>query len=209
MVAVLPVRDENGQAKVVPYGGETRNLITAQSRRRAERTYSRERANAGEGALAGYSTGMRTREWALRTARALHDLGWDPGSDEALRLAKATLEAVGLKFGDKERTKDLTKVLLFAPRDTGEQIAETLAEHRDTATAWLADFETAKAQAAQRTRTTGRARRTTAAQSESESEPAQQDVPVTPLPPLPRELRNQVLAEYCRVRIVDLELRPS
>lgn len=89
--------------------------------------------------------GLRTREWALRITEELHARGWDPKTDEALRLSKAVLESVGLKFGDKERVKDLTKVLVFAATDTGAVIAEVLNEERSAALAWLLEFEAAKA----------------------------------------------------------------
>lgn len=211
MVGVLPVRDENGQAKTIPYGGEIRNLITAQSRRRAERTYSRERANAGQGALAGYSTGLRTREWAPRIAKALHDLGWDPQSDEALRLAKAVLEAVGLKFGDKQTTKNLTKVLLFAPADTGEVIADVLHENRGTATAWLQQFETTRATIAAKPKGRGRGAKKQVSEeaddtggADGEAEPQSQAE--QKLPTLPGDLRKAVIAALGPRDAIDIAL---
>ncbi|MEH0532427.1 type I-E CRISPR-associated protein Cas7/Cse4/CasC [Streptomyces stelliscabiei] len=116
--AALPVRDENGMPKQFVFGGDPRTMITAQARRRAERTHSRERANAGQGPLAGYTMGIRTREWAKLTAKGLADRhGWDRA--DALATAKALLAGVGLKFGAKPTTRDLTQVLLFAPRTPG------------------------------------------------------------------------------------------
>lgn len=209
MIAVLPVRDENGQAKTVPYGGEIRNLITAQARRRAERTYSRERANAGQGALTDYSTGLRTREWALRTSKALHELGWDPKTDEAPRLAKAALEAVGLKFGDKDNTKNLTKVLLFAPEDTGEIIAKALNEDPDAAMVWLGEYEAAKTQNEKPTGSRGR-------RSKQNQEPEEGDLPSDEapaenkespkLPPLPAALRRKIITALGPRDAIDIAL---
>ncbi|MYU47866.1 CRISPR-associated protein, partial [Streptomyces sp. SID7803] len=44
LVAVLPVRDENGGApKSIVYGGYERHMITSQARRRAERVHTRNR----------------------------------------------------------------------------------------------------------------------------------------------------------------------
>lgn len=211
MIGVLPVRDENGQAKTIPYGGEIRNLITAQARRRAERTYSRERANAGRGALAGYSTGLRTREWALRIAKGLHDIGWDPKTDEALRLAKAVLESAGLKFGDKPTTKNLTKVLLFAPADTGEVIADLLHKNRDTVSTWLQEFEAARAATAGRPKGRGRGAKTQvdgdandAGSADGDAEPQRQAEPN--LPALPGDLRKGVIAALGPRDAIDIAL---
>ncbi|MFF9348436.1 type I-E CRISPR-associated protein Cas7/Cse4/CasC [Streptomyces sp. NPDC014734] len=137
LVAVLPVRDENGSPKSLVYGGVERHVISSQARRRAERVHARHRANVGIGALAGRSTGLRTREWALITAKALEtDHGWD--EQEAVTTARAVIEATGLKFGDpaKKTVANLTKVLLFAPADTGDRIAEHVQTHADDLRAW-------------------------------------------------------------------------
>jgi len=145
VVAVLPVRDENGSPKAIVYGGVERHMITSQARRRAERVHSRNRANAGTGALAGHTTGVRTREWALITARALKDQhDWD--LSEAIVTARAVLEALGLKFGDqaKKTVANLTKVLVFAPADAGQQIADHIHTQRDDLTAWMEVYLKAK-----------------------------------------------------------------
>ncbi|THA33684.1 type I-E CRISPR-associated protein Cas7/Cse4/CasC [Streptomyces sp. A1547] len=141
LVAVLPVRDENGAPKSIVYGGTERHMITSQARRRAERVHTRDRANAGVGALAGHSTGVRTREWALITARALNsEHGWEP--NEAVRTARAVIEATGLKFGDpaKKTVANLTKVLLFAPADAGMRIAAHIHEQADEVRAWTGEY---------------------------------------------------------------------
>ncbi|MEH0564396.1 type I-E CRISPR-associated protein Cas7/Cse4/CasC [Streptomyces silvae] len=149
LVAVLPVRDENGSPKSIVYGGTERHMITSQARRRAERVHTRNRANAGLGALAGRSTGVRTREWALITARALtSEHGWE--ADEAVRTARAVIEATGLKFGDpgKKTVANLTKVLLFAPADAGARIAAHIDEQAETVRSWTEEYVTAQTAAA-------------------------------------------------------------
>ncbi|GAQ52413.1 CRISPR system Cascade subunit CasC [Streptomyces acidiscabies] len=145
LVAVLPVRDENGAPKTIVYGGVERHLITSQARRRAERMYSRDRANAGKGPLVEYSMGVRTREWALKTAKALEDRhGWE--RERAVATARAVLQATGLKFGDpaKATVAHLTKVLLFAPADAGERIADHLAAHEEKVVAWAEGYREAE-----------------------------------------------------------------
>ncbi|QDY76804.1 type I-E CRISPR-associated protein Cas7/Cse4/CasC [Streptomyces qinzhouensis] len=152
LVAVLPVRDENGSPKSMVYGGVERHMITSQARRRAERVHARNRANAGVGALAGRSTGLRTREWALITARSLETVhGWD--RQEAVTTARAVIEAVGLKFGDpaKKTVANLTKVLLFAPADTGTRIAAHVHENADELRSWRDDYLRAQEESAKRT----------------------------------------------------------
>ncbi|MFF4010689.1 type I-E CRISPR-associated protein Cas7/Cse4/CasC [Streptomyces sp. NPDC001717] len=149
LVAVLPVRDENGAPKSIVYGGTERHMITSQARRRAERVHTRDRANAGIGALAGRSTGVRTREWALITARALTSThGWE--EDEAVRTARAVIEATGLKFGDqgKKTVANLTKVLLFAPADAGTRIAAHIHEQADAVRSWAGEYLAAQTAAA-------------------------------------------------------------
>ncbi|MFH8386744.1 type I-E CRISPR-associated protein Cas6/Cse3/CasE [Kitasatospora sp. NPDC018058] len=63
------------------------------------------------------------------------------GGADALPVAKAVLEGAGLKFGDKERIRNLTKVLLFAPEDAEAKLAEHLDAHRDEGVAWAGEFE--------------------------------------------------------------------
>ncbi|WP_331725725.1 type I-E CRISPR-associated protein Cas7/Cse4/CasC (plasmid) [Streptomyces xanthophaeus] len=149
LVAVLPVRDENGSPKSIVYGGTERHMITSQARRRAERVHTRDRANAGIGALAGHSTGVRTREWALITGRELVSAyGWD--RDEAVSTARAVIEATGLKFGDpaKKTVANLTKVLLFAPSDAGTRIAAHIHEQAQELRSWTGEYLAAQAAAA-------------------------------------------------------------
>ncbi|MFD8978476.1 type I-E CRISPR-associated protein Cas7/Cse4/CasC [Streptomyces sp. NPDC059564] len=146
LVAVLPVRDENGSPKAIVYGGAERHMITSQARRRAERVHTRDRANAGVGALAGRSTGVRTREWALITSRELVSVhGWDQG--EAVRTARAVIEATGLKFGDpgKKTVANLTKVLLFAPSDAGARVAAHIHAQAEELRPWTAEYLGAQA----------------------------------------------------------------
>ncbi|MFD7258361.1 type I-E CRISPR-associated protein Cas7/Cse4/CasC [Streptomyces sp. NPDC059874] len=157
LVAVLPVRDENGSPKSIVYGGTERHMITSQARRRAERVHTRDRANAGIGALAGRSTGVRTREWALITGRELASAhGWD--ADEAIRTARAVIEATGLKFGDpaKKTVANLTRVLLFAPSDAGTRIAAHIHERAEELGPWTAEYLAAQAAAAAKTKKGGR-----------------------------------------------------
>ncbi|RKT09508.1 CRISPR system Cascade subunit CasC [Streptomyces sp. 1114.5] len=202
LVAVLPVRDENGMAKIIPFGGETRNLITSQARRRAERTLSREKANSGEGALAGYTMGIRTREWALLTAEALRGLGWE--EPDALPVAKAVLEGVGLKFGDKERTRNLTKVLLFAPEDAGTKLAEFVHAHRNEVLSWVGEFEEARkaAEAAK-----AKSRKRTAKSDEDVLPVDVEEAPAeTGIPALPRTVRAAVLAALAPRDAIDIAL---
>ncbi|WP_433342038.1 type I-E CRISPR-associated protein Cas7/Cse4/CasC [Streptomyces sp. CA-253872] len=199
LVAVLPVRDENGMAKIIPFGGETRNLITSQARRRAERTLGRDRANAGEGALAGYTMGMRTREWALLATDALCALGWERA--EALSTAKAVLEGVGLKFGDKERTRDLTKVLVFAPEDAGEKLAASIDAKRDAVAGWIKEFEAARAASKSSSRGSKRAAAEPEAAADGEGGATESRIP-----PLPREVRAGVLTALAPRDAIDIAL---
>ncbi|MFJ6620787.1 type I-E CRISPR-associated protein Cas7/Cse4/CasC [Kitasatospora sp. NPDC091335] len=203
LVAVLPVRDENGMAKIIPFGGETRNLITSQARRRAERTLSREKANAGEGALAGYTMGIRTREWALLTAEALRGLGWE--EQDALPVAKAVLEGVGLKFGDKERTRNLTKVLLFAPEDAGAKLAEYLAANRDGVVSWAGEFEEAR-KAAETAKARSKGKRRAAAADEDTLPVEVEEAADTAIPTLPKAVRAAVLAALAPRDAIDIAL---
>lgn len=210
LVAVLPVRDENGQPKAIPFGGETRTMITSQARRRAERTHSRERANAGRGPLAGHTMGIRTREWARNAADALVQRGWEPA--QALAISKAVLEGIGLKFGDKPTTVNLTKVLLFAPETAGASIAEHLDTNRDQIAPWLDDHAKAKA-AAEKTKKPKGTRSKKPAQSEEEeaadttdTETASATGADAKLPPLPRATRAAVLAALAPGDAIDIAL---
>lgn len=213
LVAVLPVRDENGQPKSIPFGGETRHMITSQARRRAERTYSRDRSNSGQGPLVDYTMGLRTREWALIAAKALQELGWD--SQEALATAKAALESVGLKFGDKDSTRDLTKVLLFAPQEAGADIAQALDKQRTEVAEWLKRFQEAKAAAAAEAKKSGAKR--TGRRTAGDDAPADgNDGPEVDSPeaatakpkllPLPKALKQAVLTALSPGDSIDIAL---
>ncbi|GAA1934493.1 type I-E CRISPR-associated protein Cas7/Cse4/CasC [Streptomyces durmitorensis] len=202
LVAVLPVRDENGAPKSIIYGGAERHMITSQARRRAERIHARDRANAGRGALAGRATGIRTREWALLTARELTaEHGWQ--QDEAIRTARAVIEATGLKFGeaDKKTVANLTRVLLFAPADAGARIAVHIAEHAESVRAWSDEYLAAQAGAAAAKKKRGRKDKDTVpneAEEDSAAEPK--------LPPVPAETRAAVLTALAPRDAIDIAL---
>ncbi|MEE1931293.1 type I-E CRISPR-associated protein Cas7/Cse4/CasC [Streptomyces sp. TRM 70351] len=201
VVAALPVRDENGAPKTLVYGGAERHVITSQARRRSERVHTRNRANAGVGALAGHTMGMRTREWALITARALEAThGWDQA--EAITTARAVLEAVGLKFGDpaKKTVANLTKVLLFAPEDAGTKIAERLHTDREAITAWTKDYVATQEAAASSKK--GKKQ----ANNDNGAEPAAEDNGDGKLPPLQKEIRAAVLTALAPRDAIDIAL---
>lgn len=200
LVAVLPVRDENGSPKTIVYGGAERHMITSQARRRAERVHARNRANAGVGPLAGRTTGLRTREWALLTARELGTAhGWE--KDEALITARAVLEATGLKFGDpaKKTVANLTKVLLFAPSDTGERIAAHIAAQAQPLRAWRDAYLAAQSASAK----PKRGARTNLEDTQNTDDEA---TDAKSLPPLPKESRTAVLTALAPRDAIDIAL---
>ncbi|MGW1464354.1 type I-E CRISPR-associated protein Cas7/Cse4/CasC [Streptomyces sp. NPDC002308] len=202
LVAVLPVRDENGAPKSIVYGGTERHMITSQARRRAERVHTRNRANAGIGALAGRSTGIRTREWALTTSRALTARhGWE--ADEAVRTARAVIEATGLKFGDpaKKTVANLTKVLLFAPADAGVRIAAHIAEQAETLRPWTEEYVAAQSTAAAAAKAKKGSRRGVAPEEPVADEPAE-----TKLPAVPGATRAAVLTALAPRDAIDIAL---
>ncbi|GLX41176.1 type I-E CRISPR-associated protein Cas7/Cse4/CasC [Streptomyces roseochromogenus] len=204
LVAVLPVRDENGSPKSIVYGGAERHMITSQARRRAERVHARGRANAGIGALAGHSTGLRTREWALITARALvSEHGWE--QDEAVRTARAVIEATGLKFGDpaKKTVANLTKVLLFAPSDAGARIAAHLAEQAEEIRDWTAEYLTAQVAGAAKAK---RGAKKPAEAAGAESEAPEGGADAKSLPALPPATRAAVLTALAPRDAIDIAL---
>ncbi|WP_380284838.1 type I-E CRISPR-associated protein Cas7/Cse4/CasC [Kitasatospora purpeofusca] len=200
LAAVLPVRDENNAPKTIVYGGFERHMITSQARRRAERMHARNRANVGVGPLAGRTMGQRTREWALVTARVLEkEHGWE--KDESVSTARAVLEAVGLKFGDasKKTVANLTKVLLFAPADTGERIAAHIATHAVELRYWRDEYLKAQASAAKPKRGTP------AAAEESENDGGDGSGGKN-LPSLPKESRAAVLTALAPRDAIDIAL---
>lgn len=189
LVAALPVRDENGAPKTIVYGGVERHMITSQARRRAERMYTRDRANTGKGQLSGYTMGVRTREWALKTASALETRhGWP--KERALSTARAVLQATGLKFGDpaKPTVANLTKVLLFAPADAGDRIADHLAGEEAINT-WAAIYIPLAEKATEKTR----------AKKDEDSEPSK-------LPALPKSTRQAILTALSPRDAIDIAL---
>lgn len=200
LVAVLPVRDENGSPKTIVYGGVERHMITSQARRRAERMHARNRANAGIGLLAGRTTGLRTREWALLTARELETAhGWE--KDEALVTARAVLEATGLKFGDpaKKTVANLTKVLVFAPADTGERIASHITAHDEMLREWRDEYLAAQSALTKPKRGTRKAPEDAENAEVEVAEPKD-------LPPLPKESRTAVLTALAPRDAIDIAL---
>ncbi|UQW99420.1 type I-E CRISPR-associated protein Cas7/Cse4/CasC [Streptomyces sp. RerS4] len=205
LVAVLPVRDENGAPKSIVYGGTERHMITSQARRRAERVHTRDRANAGIGSLAGRSTGIRTREWALFAGRELASAhGWD--SDEAVRTARAVIEATGLKFGEpaKKTVANLTKVLLFAPSDAGVRIAAHINEQAEELRPWTAEYLAAQATAAARTKKAGRKADQEADEAGEAGEGAAGAE--AKLPALPTATRAAVLTAFAPRDAIDIAL---
>ncbi|MFD7413164.1 type I-E CRISPR-associated protein Cas7/Cse4/CasC [Kitasatospora purpeofusca] len=210
MVAVLPVRDENGMPKAISLGGDLRTMITSQSRRRAERTYSRNRANTGDGPLAGHTMGIRTREWAKITAVELEALGWD--KEVCLATAKAVLGGVGLKFGDKPNTADLTKVLLFAPENAGELLAAKIVEHSEAVIEWSWEYLTAQTAAAEKKAADAAKRRAKAKARkegtvlEAEPQEAAGDEGDDKLPSLPTSVRTAVLTALAPGDAIDIAL---
>ncbi|MFJ5103811.1 type I-E CRISPR-associated protein Cas7/Cse4/CasC [Streptomyces sp. NPDC088554] len=207
LVAVLPVRDENGQPKSLVYGGAERHMITSQARRRAERVHARNRANAGLGALKGRSMGIRTREWALLAARELESAhGWE--REEAVATARAVIEASGLKFGDpgKKTVANLTKVLIFAPADAGARIAAHIVAHVDELGEWRDEYLQVQAEAAKKPRR-GAKKKADAPSPEDESatENATESA-AAKLPPLARTTRDAVLLAIAPRDAVDIAL---
>lgn len=203
LVAVLPVRDENGQPKSLMYGGAERHMITSQARRRAERVHARNRANAGLGALAHRSMGIRTREWALLTGQALEsEHGW--AKDEAIVTARAIIEASGLKFGDpnKKTVANLTKVLIFAPEDAGVRIAAHIAAHADDVREWRESYLQAQSEAAKKSRRGAKPK----ADAPPPEEQAPTEAAATPLPALPKATRDAVLLAIAPRDAVDIAL---
>ncbi|MFJ9646395.1 type I-E CRISPR-associated protein Cas7/Cse4/CasC [Streptomyces sp. NPDC101206] len=199
VAAVLPVRDENGAPKAIVYGGVERHMITSQARRRAERVHARNRANSGIGALKGHTMGIRTREWALITARSLeNDHKWE--SETAVSTARAVLEALNLKFGDpaKKTVANLTKVLVFAPADAGTRIAEHLAAQAERVTSWAQQYLAAQAEAAKQKK------RKKPADEEQESE-ATENAAATKVP-LPKDIRDAVLTALAPRDAIDIAL---
>ncbi|MFD7878293.1 type I-E CRISPR-associated protein Cas7/Cse4/CasC [Streptomyces sp. NPDC059766] len=210
LAAVLPVRDENAQPKTLVFGGVERHMITSQARRRAERVYARSRANEGRGALKGRSMGVRTREWAILTGRELEsDHGWE--KERALDTARAVMEGSGLKFGDplKPTVANLTKVLIFAPSDAAMKIAEYIAAQATEVEQWRSAYREAqaRAEAAKKARRTAKKKTASPPETEEPGEPsAVETAAATPLPPLPKAIRDAVLLALAPRDAVDIAL---
>ncbi|MFI1203484.1 type I-E CRISPR-associated protein Cas7/Cse4/CasC [Streptomyces sp. NPDC020883] len=196
--AVLLVRDANGRPKELPFGNAVRTLLTAQTERRADRMHLRERANRGEGPLAQYSFGTRTREWALLATRELVALGWDETS--ARTMAKEALAGLGLNFGNKDSNSDLTKVLIFAPERAGVDIATVLHDHRDQMQQWLA-LVTEEHGKAERNMKRAKNRK----KSQSHDAEADTDEQVN-IPALPTEVKQKLLTAFSPRDSIDIAL---
>ncbi len=197
-VAALPVRDENGMPKEIVYGGDTRTMITSQAQNRARRTWTRDRANAGTGHMNHHTMGLRTREWAkLTTSVLVKAYGWE--MEKALVTAKALLSGVGLKFGDKPNTADLTKVLVYAPQNTDQVLAQFIVDNAAEVTAWVNGWaaEKAAADAAAEKKKAAAAAARKAKKNGTASEPApatdEAEEKDSKLPILPPKLRAGVL----------------
>ncbi|MFE3557829.1 type I-E CRISPR-associated protein Cas7/Cse4/CasC [Streptomyces sp. NPDC059193] len=205
VAAVLPVRDENGAPKAIVYGGVERHMITSQARRRAERVHARNRANAGVGPLKGHTMGIRTREWALTTARVLeNDHGWD--YETALRTARAVLEALNLKFGDptKKTVANLTKVLVFAPADAGTRIAGHIAAEAESVTRWTEEFVAAQQAEAEKQKKGKKGKKP--AEDEEESADDASESAAAKKVPLPKATRTAVLTALAPRDAIDIAL---
>lgn len=207
LVAVLPVRDENGAPKSIVYGGVERHMITSQARRRAERVYSRDRANSQKGPLAGHTMGVRTREWALAIARSLETRhGWP--KERALPTARAVLRAIGLKFGDpaKPTVANLTKVLLFAPADAGDRIADHINAEQESIGAWAERYIPLSEAAAAGKKTKGPRKSSAQEEPEASMEAADTATDAAKLPALPKESRDAVLTALAPRDAIDIAL---
>ncbi|MFI2241114.1 type I-E CRISPR-associated protein Cas7/Cse4/CasC [Streptomyces chrestomyceticus] len=198
---VLLVRDANGQAKEMPYGDAVRTTITPQCLRRAQRTYLREQANAGKGPLAGYAFGTRTREWARLITTELTGRGWEAAP--AAAMAKEALTGLGINFGTKDASADLTKVLIFAHDNAARDSATALDEHRAELEPWLADVTAARTRNADVKKKTKSKKHTT---KETDTEPAPQAEEEAKAPPLPAKVRKALLAAFSPADALDIAL---
>ncbi|MEV7004890.1 type I-E CRISPR-associated protein Cas7/Cse4/CasC [Streptosporangium sp. NPDC051022] len=204
---VLLNRDENNLPKDLLYGGEVRTRVSAQSWRRAERMYMRNRANEGVGPLAGHSFGIRTREWGLKTAAELVVLGWDP--EQADETARAVLASCGLKFGDEGKRPELTKVAVFAHSGAAVRLAAIMHEHSAALVPWVtAEREIRQQEAVKKTKggRGGRAAKAPADEQATEAVPAASEDGQAERNPLLREIRNQVIAALAPADAIDIAL---
>ncbi|MBT2384510.1 type I-E CRISPR-associated protein Cas7/Cse4/CasC [Streptomyces sp. ISL-11] len=191
--AVLLVRGAHGEPKQITFGNATRTMVTSAALRRPQRMHMREQANTGEGALAGYSFGTRTREWARITAGELNLLGWE--KQQAADMAKAALNRAGLAFGTTDTTRDLTKVLIFAPEDAAKNIAQTIDHNRSAMQEWLQ-----KVQAAQEEHE--RQKKENKGKGKSETSPDEKPK----LPPLPAGVKDGILTALAPADAIDIAL---
>lgn len=119
-------RDDTGAPKDCEFGGHRRARISSQSQKRAVR-----QAFEIEQLVDPEHRGARTKRLVHAVAEALStDRGHAP--DDALALAGAAIEGVGLGRSKKGAGSDLwkTEYLLFVPRRIIREIADLLHEHR-------------------------------------------------------------------------------
>ncbi|MFF7415425.1 type I-E CRISPR-associated protein Cas7/Cse4/CasC [Streptomyces lydicus] len=196
--AVLLVRDANGRPKELPFGNAVRTLLSAQTERRADRTYLREQANLGQGPLAQYAFGMRTREWAPLTARELVKWQWDEHA--ALSMAKEALAGLGLNFGTKINNHHLTKVLIFAPEDTATEAATILEQHKAEMQQWVTRVTEERDKAARN------AKRSKNRKKSPEEEGAEEADEKVDIPPLPTAVKQKLLSAFAPRDALDIAL---
>ncbi|WP_199546346.1 type I-E CRISPR-associated protein Cas7/Cse4/CasC [Streptomyces sp. N35] len=188
---VLLVRDANGRPKQMPFGNALRDSLSPQTQRRAARTYMRDQANEGTGALAGYAFGIRTREWALLTGKELAARGWN--AEQALAMAKHALMSLGIVFGTKDNTANLTKVLIFAAQNAHETMADVIERHREVLEPWLTDVQKVLA-----AKTKAKDKKTAAEDTSAE--------PDAKIPALPAAAARELLAALSPADAIDIAL---
>ncbi|MEV6048791.1 type I-E CRISPR-associated protein Cas7/Cse4/CasC [Streptomyces xanthochromogenes] len=207
--SVLLVRDADGHPKETPFGNERRIMLSPQTQRRADRTYLRDQANMGRGPLADYSFGCRTREWARLTASALcTQHNWK--EEEAALTVRAALQGLGINFGTKDSTADLTKVMIFAPESAATKLAAALHTHADDIRAWVSDVTAARTRQEEKKKPKGKKKVAAAEEelpelTEETSDEAGKAEPAK-LPPLPAKLRNDMLLALAPADAIDIAL---
>ena len=208
--SVLLVRDADGRPKEIPFGNARRGMLSPQTQRRADRTHLRDQANMGRGPLGDYSFGYRTREWGRLTATALctqHQ--WQ--EQEAALAARTALQGLGINFGTKGSTADLTKVMIFAPESAATDLAAALHRHADEVRAWVADVAAARTRQ-ERDKKKPKGKKAAAADEEM-PEPVEESVDEADkaaepakMPPLPAKLRTEMLLALAPADAIDIAL---
>ncbi|GAB2510432.1 type I-E CRISPR-associated protein Cas7/Cse4/CasC [Nocardia heshunensis] len=198
---VLLNRDENNLPKELVYGGVTRTRVSAQSWRRAERMYMRNQANDGAGPLAGYTFGIRTREWAIETADALVEHGWQ--REKANTMARLALEHCKLNFGDPDKDPMKTKVAVFAPADAGKRMAAILDAPPVPLDDWF-EAETTRLRIEAEKREADQAAKKSRKAKTAESEDAGEPKPE--VTPIPQKVRAALVAALAPADAIDIAL---